>query len=89
MVELVLNNKTMEIKDKVLSIIADCLEIDVSYLSLDSGMDDIEEWDSMRNVMILSKLEEDFDVMIPEDDIFDLVTIGAIVEEIEKIIKEG
>ena len=79
----------MEIKDKVLSIIADCLEIDVSYLSLDSGMDDIEEWDSMRNVMILSKLEEDFDVMIPEDDIFDLVTIGAIVEEIEKIIKEG
>ena len=89
MVVLVLNNKTMEIKDKVLSIIADCLEIDVSYLSLDSGMDDIEEWDSMRNVMILSKLEEDFDVMIPEDDIFDLVTIGAIVEEIEKIIKEG
>ena len=89
MVELVLNNKIMEIKDKVLSIIADCLEIDVSYLSLDSGMDDIEEWDSMRNVMILSKLEEDFDVMIPEDDIFDLVTIGAIVEEIEKIIKEG
>ena len=79
----------MEVKDKVLSIIADCLEKDISNLSLDSGMDDIEEWDSMRNVMILSKLEENFDVMIPEDDIFDLVTIGAIVEEIEKIIKEG
>lgn len=75
----------MEIKDQVLQIIAECLELPVEQLSLDTDMDDVEGWDSMRNVMILSRLEDDFDVMIPEDDIFDLVTIGAIVEEIEKL----
>lgn len=75
----------MEIKEKVFEIIAECLEKDVSDLTLDTDMDDIAEWDSMRNVMILSRLEEEFDIMIPEDDIFDLVTIGTIVEEIEKI----
>ena len=79
----------MDIKEKVFEIVAECLEKNVSDLTLDTDMDDVEEWDSMRNVMILSRLEEEFDVMIPEDDIFDLVTVGAIVEEIEKIKAEG
>ena len=78
----------MEIKEKVFEIIAECLEKNVSDLTVDTDMDDVEEWDSMRNVMILSRLEEEFDIMIPEDDIFDLVTVGAIVEEIEKIKAE-
>ena len=79
----------MEIKEKVLEIVAECLEKRVPDLTLDTDMEDVEEWDSMRNVMILSRLEEEFDIMIPEDDIFDLVTVGAIVEEIEKIKAEG
>lgn len=79
----------MEIKEKVFEIVAECLEKNVFDLTMDTDMDDVEEWDSMRNVMILSKLEEEFDIMIPEDDIFDLVTVGAIVEEIEKIKAEG
>lgn len=78
----------MEIKEKVFEIVAECLEKNVSDLTLDTDMDEVEEWDSMRNVMILSRLEEEFDIMIPEDDIFDLVTVGAIVEEIEKIKAE-
>jgi len=79
----------MEIKEKVFEIVAECLEKNVSDLTMNTDMDDVEEWDSMRNVMILSRLEEEFDIMIPEDDIFDLVTVGAIVEEIEKIKAEG
>ena len=79
----------MEIKEKVFEIVAECLEKNVSDLTMDTDMDDVEKWDSMRNVMILSRLEEEFDIMIPEDDIFDLVTVGAIVEEIEKIKAEG
>lgn len=78
----------MEIKEKVFEIVAECLEKNASDLTMDTDMDEVEEWDSMRNVMILSRLEEEFDIMIPEDDIFDLVTVGAIVEEIEKIKAE-
>lgn len=82
-------NNVMEIKEKVFEIVAECLEKNVSDLTMVTDMDEVEEWDSMRNVMILSRLEEEFDIMIPEDDIFDLVTVGAIVEEIEKIKAEG
>lgn len=79
----------MEIKEKVFEIVAECLEKNVSDLTMDTDMDEVDAWDSMRNVMILSRLEEEFDIMIPEDDIFDLVTVGAIVKEIEKIKAEG
>lgn len=75
----------MEISEQVLNIVAECLELPVDQLSPDTDMDDVDGWDSMRNVMILSRLENDFDVMIPEDDIFDMVSINAIIEEIKKL----
>lgn len=76
----------MEIREKVLTIISQCLELPIENLRPELSMDDIENWDSMRNVMILSRLEEDFDIMIPEDDIFDMITIGDIIAEMEKIL---
>ena len=48
---------------------------------------DMEGYDSMRSVMILAKIEDEFDIMVPEDDIFDITTIDSWVEEIEKLTK--
>ena len=67
----------MSNKEKVLNLIAECLEVPASELSYDTNMDDVENWDSMRNVMILSILE---------DDIFDLTTIGSFVDEVDKLL---
>lgn len=79
----------MNYEKEIFDIVSRCLELPVDQLDKDSDMLEIPEWDSMRNVMILSQLEEHFDVIIPEEDIFDLVSIGAIIEEIEKIKSEG
>lgn len=75
----------MDIKEKVLRLVAECLELPVESIGLETGMDDVDGWDSMRNVMILSRLENEFDTIIPEDDIFDLVSVAAIVDEIRKL----
>lgn len=75
----------MEIKDKIIKIVADCLETDMSSLDCNQDFFDMENFDSMRSVMILSQIEEAFDVMIPEDDIFDLISINAWVDEIVKL----
>lgn len=79
----------MDYEKEIMEIVAGCLEIPVEQLEKDADMADIPEWDSMRNVMILSQLEDHFDVMIPEEDIFDLVSVNAIIEEINKIKSEG
>lgn len=66
-------------------IIAEILKLPVEQIDVEAEMTDIEGWDSLRNVMILSQLEEHFDIMFPPDDIFDLTSVKAFAEEIEKI----
>ena len=66
-------------------IVCRILNISSSMLNIDAEMSEVEGWDSLRNVMILSQLEEHFDIMFPPDDIFDLTSVKAFAEEIEKI----
>lgn len=77
----------MNIKEQVISIVAECLELEPSAINCELELFDMEGYDSMRSVMILSKIEDHFDIMVPEDDIFDITTIDAWVEEIEKLTK--
>lgn len=75
----------MNILEETKVIIASILKQPVEQLDIEAEMTDIEGWDSLRNVMILSQLEEHFDIMFPPDDIFDLTSVKAFAEEIEKI----
>lgn len=75
----------MELKEEIRLTIANILEISDDRLDYDTEMDEISEWDSMHNILILSKLEEKYDVLFPEDDIFDLVSVNAFAEEISKL----
>ena len=76
----------MELKEEIRLTIANILEISVDRLGYETEMDEIAEWDSMHNILILSNLEEKYDVLFPEDDIFDLVSVNAFAEEISKLI---
>lgn len=78
----------MELKEEIKNTIAEILELPVSELSYEAEMEDVEGWDSMRNVIILSTLEEKYDIVFPEDDIFDLVSVEALVEEVIKLKNE-
>lgn len=77
----------MTTQEKIKQIVAECLELDVNTLDCDMELFDMEGYDSMRSVMILSKIEDQFDIMVPEDDIFDITTINEWVEEIEMLSK--
>lgn len=75
----------MNTLEETKEIISAILQIPADQIDAEAEMTDIEGWDSMRNVMILSQLEEHFNIMFPPDDIFDLTSARAFAEEIEKI----
>ena len=77
--------KKMKYIAEVKTIIAKILNLPESSLDVNTDMSEISEWDSMSNIRILSTLEEHYDILFPEDDVFDLTSVFALAEEIEKI----
>lgn len=75
----------MDTINQLKTLIASILKIDDVHLDIHQDISEIEKWDSMMNMIILSSIEEQFGIMIPEEDLFDLVNIQAIADEIDKI----
>ena len=78
----------MKYLEEVKTIVAGVLGLSDAQLDVNAEMNEIDEWDSMRNIQILQALEENYDILFPEDDIFDLTSVTALAEEIEKLKEE-
>ena len=52
---------------KVIRLIAEVLKIDAKTIGRDTKVSDIEEWDSLMSLMILSRLKEELGVDISID----------------------
>ena len=78
----------MDYKERIKEIIADTLGIDIERITDDLAAGDIEEWDSVGNLTIISTIEEELEVDIPIEDLYELNNITAIVEEIIKLKNE-
>ena len=81
----------MSVKDKVIAIIAEQAVLEPSDVTMDSSLEDLGI-DSLGLVESIFSIEEEFDISIPfnandpsESD-FDISTVSAIVDGIEKLI---
>ena len=77
------------IKDKVLSIIADQLDLDKSTIKLESSFVDDLGADSLDTVELVLALEEEFEVNIPDEEAEKITTVKQAVEKIEAHYKDG
>ncbi|KGM47676.1 acyl carrier protein [Pseudooceanicola atlanticus] len=83
----------MDVRDKVIKIIADQAMIEPSDVTDDSTLEDLGI-DSLGLVESIFAIEEEFDIQIPfnanepsESD-FDITNVGAIVAGIRKLVAE-
>lgn len=72
----------MDIKDRVIATIAKTLNVKAETITMDMAAGDIEQWDSMGNVAILSAIEDEFGVDFPMDELFELNTVANIVNKV-------
>ncbi|HKL06563.1 MAG TPA: phosphopantetheine-binding protein [Roseovarius sp.] len=79
--------------DRVISIIAEQAVLDPSDVSLDSTLEDLGI-DSLGLVESIFAIEEEFDIAVPfnanepQASDFDISSVAAIVEGIEKLVKD-
>lgn len=78
----------MNYSDRIKEIVASVFNIDVTEVAESLSVGDIEAWDSVGNLTLLTTIEEELEVDIPIEDLFELTSIGAIIEEVNRLKNE-
>ena len=73
--------------EKVRDMLAEALNISAEKITMDSNVIEDLGADSLDMVELLSRLEDEEGITIPEEDLDGLTTVGDIVLELEKIVK--
>ena len=77
-----MNNKTLSFK--VVSIVAEALNLEFGAINHESTQEEFSEWDSMTYLTIVSNIEDEFDIPISGENINQFGSIPQIISEINK-----
>ena len=70
--------------DKLEEIIAKNFELDPSQIKKEMTPADIETWDSLSQLNLISAIEKEFQIKLEIDEIFTVMKIGDIYEILSK-----
>ena len=73
--------------EKVQELLADALNLPLSQILPESKIIDDLGADSLDVVELLSRLEDEFGIIIPDEDVEGLITVGDVANELEKLTK--
>ena len=73
--------------EKVRDMLAEALNIPADKITPDSKITEDLGADSLDMVELLSRLEDEEGISIPEEDLDSLVTVGDVADELKKIVK--
>ena len=60
------------------------LKVPISSLSDDTGLDNLDEWDSLGHTNIILELEDVFDISFDFEELDQIITIKEIVSSLKK-----
>lgn len=72
----------MEIKNKVIEIIAGICEVDASQINENTAIGDFPQWDSVGQLAILSSVEEAFDISFEPEEMMEIEDVKDIVDAV-------
>lgn len=67
-------------ENRIKSVLAIVLELDITNIKNDCSPETIEKWDSLKQMNLIIALESEFGIEINEDEILELVNIPAIIK---------
>jgi acyl carrier protein len=66
--------------ERIKSLVAQVLEIDPSEMTDSSGFKEDHGADSLRAIEIMAGLEQEFDIVIPQEDLAKMVNLAGVYE---------
>lgn len=75
-------------KDKILNIMSDIFQCDPSEISDKTSSDDIDTWDSLNHLNLITAIEEEFDVSFDFDEIEEMLNLELILLILNEKINE-
>lgn len=73
--------------EKIQAMLAEELNLPVSKVTADAKIVEDLGADSLDVVELLSRLEDEFSITIPDEDVENLLTVGDVAAELEKLTK--
>jgi acyl carrier protein len=65
-------------EDKLLDILSKVLLLDKEKITDDLRRKDFEAWDSMAHLVVVSEIENEFEIFFEDEEVIDLWTVGDI-----------
>ena len=71
--------------EEVVAIIAEVLGVTSDQIHPDLSIGDIPAWSSMAQMRLISTLEQRMEIEFPIEDLFDLTSVQALIDEVNKV----
>lgn len=73
--------------EKINEVLCDVFDIEASQVTPTTTKGDLEEWDSMKQLELITALEQKFSVKLTMDEMISIDSVPKIIEALEKRIK--
>lgn len=70
-------------KEKVIALLEEILNVPAGTVTEDTKSEDLEEWDSLAHVTIIGELEERLGISIPLDEAIEIASVREILARCE------
>ena len=67
------------IENRIKNIMAAVFELTVDKINENSSPDTIELWDSLKHMNLIIALEEEFNIVIPDEEVGNMLTFGLVL----------
>lgn len=68
-------------KEKIISLVEEILKVTAGTITETTTMEDVEQWDSLAQVMIIGELEERFGISIPLEEAVEITSMKELLEK--------
>jgi acyl carrier protein len=76
-----------QIDKEIYSLIANILKIPIDKISLNTGIDNQSDWDSLNHILIMNELEKVFEISLSPNDVINMINVESILNNLKKYIK--